>query len=147
MGARTFAMSIGIIYLILGVLGFIPAMRVPPAIDSPSLVIGAGYGYLFGLFAVNVLHNLVHLVVGAMGIYAYNSYASSRKFAQSLAIFFGIITVMGLIPLLRTTFGLMPLFGHDIWLHGISAVVAGYFGWREEGTVSTHHVRETDRAA
>jgi hypothetical protein len=34
-----------------------------------------------------------------------------------VAVVYGILTVMGLIPALDTTFGLIPLYGHDVWLH------------------------------
>jgi hypothetical protein len=36
---------------------------------------------------------------------------------------------MGLLPQLDVTFGLAPLFGHDVWLHGVEAVAAGYIGF------------------
>jgi hypothetical protein len=39
---------------------------------------------------------------------------------------------MGFIPLLNTTFGLVPLYGHDLWLHAALAIVAAYFGFRSE---------------
>ena len=36
---------------------------------------------------------------------------------------------MGLIPGLNTTFGLIPIFGNDVWLHALTALIAAYFGW------------------
>jgi hypothetical protein len=33
-----------------------------------------GYGYLFGLFPVNLVHNLFHLLIGLLGIGAYFRY-------------------------------------------------------------------------
>ena len=39
------------------------------------------------------------------------------------------LTLMGLLPGLDTLFGLAPLFGHDVWLHGVEALAAGYVGW------------------
>jgi hypothetical protein len=36
---------------------------------------------------------------------------------------------MGLIPGLDTTFGLVPLFSHDVWLHVLLAGGAAYFGF------------------
>ena len=36
---------------------------------------------------------------------------------------------MGLIQVLSTTFGLIPLYGHDVWLHALLAIVAAYFGF------------------
>ena len=38
---------------------------------------------------------------------------------------------MGLIPVLNTTFGLVPLFGHDVWLHAGTAALAAYFGFSQ----------------
>jgi Domain of unknown function (DUF4383) len=47
---------------------------------------------------------------------------------------------MGLIPVLNTTFGFIPLFGHDIWLHALIAIGAAYFGFRSFArTESEHH--------
>ena len=42
---------------------------------------------------------------------------------------------MGLVPALRldTTFGLVPLYGNDIWLHALLAIGAGYFGFARRG--------------
>lgn len=37
--------------------------------------------------------------------------------------------MMGLIPGLDTTFGLVPLFGNDVWLHILLAAPAAYFGF------------------
>jgi hypothetical protein len=49
--------------------------------------------------------------------------------------------VMGLTPVLNTTFGLITLYGHDVWLHALLAIIAAYFGWAPAhqvgGTVST----------
>jgi hypothetical protein len=45
-----------------------------------------------------------------------------------VAVIYGILTVMRLIPVLDTTFGLIPLYGHDVWLHALLAIVAAHFG-------------------
>jgi hypothetical protein len=46
-----------------------------------------------------------------------------------MAIVFALLAIMGLIPGLNTLFGLAPLYSHDIWLHALSALLAGYFGY------------------
>ena len=33
------------------------------------------------------------------------------------------------LPPVETLFGLTPLFGNNIWLHALLAIVGGYFGW------------------
>jgi hypothetical protein len=84
---------------------------------------------LLGLFPVNILHTLVHLLLGIWGIIAYRSFSGSRVYAKSLAVVYGLLAIMGLIPGLNTTFGLIPLFSHDIWLHALTALAAAYFGF------------------
>jgi hypothetical protein len=37
--------------------------------------------------------------------------------------------LMGMIPALRTGFGLWPLYSHDIWLHGLEAMIGIYLGF------------------
>ena len=126
---RYFALILGIVYLIVGVLGFFPAALQPLGPAAPNLAVDAGYGRLLGLFPVNILHNVVHLGVGLWGLLAYRSLGGSIGFARGLAIFYGLLAVMGLIGSLNTTFGLIPIFGHDVWLHAGTALVAAYFGF------------------
>lgn len=54
-----------------------------------------------------------------------------RRFAQSLTVIYGILAVMGLIPILKTTSGLIPLFGYDVWLHALTAAAVSYFGFSQ----------------
>lgn len=129
MRARYFALIAGIVYLVVGIIGFIPGLTTAPGAGAPSIAVPTSYGYVFGLFPVNILHNVVHLLIGLWGILAYRSFGASRGFSRSVAIIYGVLTIMGLIPGLDTVFGLVPLFGNDIWLHAITAIVAAYFGW------------------
>ena len=130
MSTRTFALIAGIVYVLIGLLGFVPGLRHIPTVAAPGLAIESGYGYLLGLFPINVLHNFVHLGVGIWGLAASPSIPGSRNFARGLTIFYGLLTVLGLFPVTNTLFGLAPIFGHDIWLHALTAVIAAYFGWR-----------------
>jgi hypothetical protein len=73
MEIRYFALIIGIIYVLVGLLGFIPGARHPAPPGAPDLALEASYGYLLGLFPINLLHNLVHLGVGIWGLAAYTN--------------------------------------------------------------------------
>lgn len=130
-----FALIIGIVYLIAGVSGFVPTLLRPVPDTAPPIAITAFYGVALGLFPVNFLHSLVHLAVGAWGIAASRSTrGGARAFAKTLAVFYGVLAVMGLIPTLNTVFGLIPLHGHDVWLHAGTAAIAVYFGWVHTAT-------------
>ena len=125
---RTFALIFGIVYMLVGVLGFIPGLAQHHA-DMPAITIDSFYGKLLGLFPINVLHNVVHMAIGAWGILASRSISASRLFGKGLAIFYGLLVILGLIPATNTLFGLVPIYGHDVWLHGLTALVAAYFGF------------------
>jgi hypothetical protein len=129
MTVRTFALALGILYLALGVLGFAPPLWTPISNTAPPLSITAFHGYLFGLFAVNFFLNLVHMATGAWGIAASRGAGGSRAYAKTVAVIYGLFAVMGLMPELNTLFGLMPLYGNDVWLHAGTALAAAFFGW------------------
>lgn len=138
MAIRYFALAFGIVFLLIGIAGFVPGFVTgpQPATDAPADAEMAGN--LFGLFPVNPLHNIVHIVFGIWGIVAYRSLSGARLYARVVAVVYAILAVMGLIPMLQTLFGLVPLYGHDVWLHALLAVIAAYFGWgaRAEQEVS-----------
>lgn len=129
MQTRYFVLVFGSVYALVGLLGFLPGLTQAPSADAPRLSFDLAYGYLLGLFPINLLHNLVHLAVGIGGILAYQTFSAARGYARILAAAFGLLTIMGLIPELNTTFGLIPLFGHDVWLHALTALISAYFGF------------------
>jgi hypothetical protein len=131
MKTSTFALIFGLAYFAAGLLGLVPVMLVPPPADAPPTTFAVLYGYLFGLFPVNILHSLAHIGVGIWGIAASKESASSARYARVLAILFGVLAVLGLLPATSTLFGIMPIQSGDVWLHGVSAVIAAYFGWRQ----------------
>lgn len=130
MSVRAFALVYGIVFLLIGICGFVPAfLKQPAGHEGHALTVNAFEGYLFGLFHVNVLHSLVHVLFGVMGLAMSRRFDSARLYARIIAIAYGILAVMGLIPGLNTLFGLLPLHGHDVWLHLVLAAAAAYFGW------------------
>lgn len=130
---RLYALGIGAAFILAGVGGMLPLVTTPPEATAPDLLLSANYGYLLGLFPVNLLHNLFHFVTGVLGVWAGRQEGTARYYCQGLALVLGVFTVMGLLPSVSTLFGLMPLFGHDVWLHGLEAALAAYLGffWRE----------------
>ena len=134
---RSFALIIGIVYLLVGIMGFIPSFVSPP--NGPDLAVDANHGRLLGLFPINLTHNIVHLAIGLWGLASYRSFSGSVGFARGLAVLYAGLAVMGLIPGLKTMFGLAPLHGNDVWLHAGTAALAAYFGWAAARSDATTH--------
>ncbi|HEX4738373.1 MAG TPA: DUF4383 domain-containing protein [Allosphingosinicella sp.] len=132
MNTRTFAMIFGVVFLIVGVLGFIPGVTPMGGMNMDAdtqVKMTSMFGYELKLFPVNVLHDIVHILFGIWGLLAARSLGNARMYFRGVAIIYAVLTVMGLIPALQTTFGLIPLYGKDVWLHALLAIVAAYFGW------------------
>ena len=140
MSTRTFAMIFGIVFLIVGVAGFIPSLTPMPGMtmDADSQVkMTSFFGYELKLFPVNVLHDVVHILFGLWGLLAARSLSGARTYFRGVAIIYAVLTVMGFIPPLNTTFGFIPLYSNDIWLHALLAIVAAYFGWMNRDSAGT----------
>ena len=129
MSTRTFALLFGIAFLAIGVAGFLPGSTTAPHAGHPDLTVTANYGQVFGLFPVNILHNIVHILFGLWGLLSYKSLGAAKGYAKGVAMAYAVLTVAGFVPGLDTMFGLVPLYGNDIWLHALLALVAAYFGW------------------
>lgn len=129
MRVQRFAFVFGLVFLIVGIAGFVPGLTVGH--EHPDVTMTQGLGLIFGLFPVNVLHNLVHLLFGVWGLAAARGPGGAILYAKIVAVAYALLAVMGLIPAaqLYTTFGLIPLYGHDVWLHLLLAAVAAYFGF------------------
>lgn len=129
MNTRQFALVAGILYLLVAIAGFLPDLIQPLAADSPHTNIHLLEGRLFGYLPVNITHTLVHLGTGLWGTVAARSERGAVSYARSLAVIFAVLAIMGLFPTLNVAFGLLPLYGHGIWLHAGTALAAGYFGY------------------
>lgn len=119
MNVQRIAMIFGIVFILVAVLGFFQAGMSMEADNelAPKLL---------GLFPVNVLHNLVHLAFGIWGIAASRSFPGARAYCRIGGAIYLVLAVLGFIT--PTTFGLIPIGGHDIWLHavlGLALLIAG----------------------
>jgi len=112
---KNLAIIFGVVFVVLGILGFIPAF-------TPS-------GMLFGAFAVNPLHNAVYLISGAVALaVGLSSERASIVYFQVFGIIYAIVAVLGFAR------GNMPLMGMannyaDAVLHLVIAIVALYIGF------------------
>ena len=127
MAIGTLAAVFGLVFLLVGVLGFFAA---PPPADALPLTMDHGHGMALGLFPVNTLHNVVHLLFGILGLMASRGMLmSARAFFQMLAVAYALLALLGMVPATQTAFGLIPIYGNDVWLHALIAVAAGIIGF------------------
>ena len=126
---KTLALIFGVVFLAIGVAGFFVLNPAGPGSTGGNLTMNHGEGVLLGLFPVNTLHNAAHVLFGLWGLAASRTVGSARGYFRGVAIGYGLLTILGLIPQTNTFFGLIPLHGNDVWLHAGLALVAAYFGF------------------
>lgn len=142
MSLKYFSLICGVVLMVVGVAGFFPAMLGELPEDAPALAITYGSGVLWGLFPVNIMANLFHTLIGVWGATCFGSTYAARSFARSCAVIMAVLAISGFVPLLNTVFGLMPVHGNNIWLHGLVAVSGAWFGY---ASPASELVRKADR--
>lgn len=124
-----YALITGIFLIGFGILGFIPSLQHPINVVENHEGVEVQLGYLFGLFPVNAAENGVYIIAGILGLVGAIGLGGSRVYGRGLAAFFGLLAAFGSLPGFDTTFGLIPVFGYDVWLHTALAVISFYFGF------------------
>lgn len=104
----------GIVLLVVGVLGFVPGITTDMM--------------LLGIFHVDMLHNIIHIVSGLAAIAAAWGMYSSRLYFQVFGVIYGLVAVVGLVQG-DTVLGLIGINMADNVLHVVIAAVALYAGF------------------
>ena len=118
---QRFAQVLGAVYLLVGIVGFVP----PLLVGSVPGALGPFTGFLLGLFAVNWFHSLAHLAIGAAGLAVHRSFSGSKAYALALGIAYAALFLLGILSgEVATLGGLLPLNGIDDVLHVLTALVA-----------------------
>jgi hypothetical protein len=123
------AALVGAVFLLIGVLGFIPGITT--GYDEMGFAGPDSMALLFGVFAVSVLHNLVHLLFGVLGLVAACAGALARAFLVVGGGVYILLSVYGL-PIDRATAAnFLPVNPADNWLHlglGLGMIGLGVLG-------------------
>lgn len=120
------AMAVGAVFLLVGVLGFIPGITT----DYDSLE-WAGHhseAQLLGLFNVSILHNLVHLLFGIVGLIAGRTPGAARAFLIGGGAIYLVLWLYGLLIDFGSDANFLPLDTADNWLHfglGVGMIALG----------------------
>jgi hypothetical protein len=121
-------MVFGVVFLLLSIVGFISPGGMAMTVDPP--------GMLLGMFPVNMLHNVVHLLFGIWGLAASRSWSGAKSYAQIGGVIYLILALCGYFA--PNGFNLVPLGGNDIWLHALLGVILAAVGFTAKAeTVTT----------
>ena len=115
------AMVFGVVFLLVGILGFLTDNGMDMNADPETS------GKVLGLFPVNLLHNVVHLLFGVWGLVAARSFAASRTYGRVGAAVYALLVVLAFVS--PDGFGFVPIGGNAIWLHAVLALGFAYIGF------------------
>ena len=121
------ALVFGIVFLLVGILGLVSSGGMEMGADPAP-------GMLLGMFGVNLLHNIVHLLFGVWGLVASRSFAGAKMYAQTVGVIYIVLAVLGFVS--PTGFGLIPIGGNDIWLHAVIGIVLAGVGFTAKDTAA-----------
>jgi hypothetical protein len=125
----TFAQVVGAVFLVVGVLGFIPGIT-----THYGQMAFAGHqsgAQLLGIFQVSVLHNLVHLAFGVAGLAMGRRAHSAFTYLVGGGVIYLVLWVYGLLVGQHADANFVPLDNADDWLHlvlGAGMVLLGFVG-------------------
>ncbi len=92
-------------------------------------IIGFFNNPIFGLFAVDTTHNIVHIVTGVLSLIGTSGdLESSKMYAKSLGIFYVLLVIMGIF-MPDKVLGVMTINTADIFLHLFFAAGFLYVGF------------------
>ena len=122
---KTAANLFGIVFLLIGILGFVPA--VTPA-----------NGMLLGIFHVNTAHIFVHLASGVVFLLCgMAGVGASRTFFRIFGVIYAVVALLGFYYRDNAILGLIANNIADIWLHVVLAVAMLYLGFGASGGRAT----------
>jgi len=132
---RLVATVFGAVYLLVGLLGF--------AVTGGISFFATEGGLLLGLFAVNPLHNVAHLLIGAALLIAGLSSVSAAKTVNTtIGAVYLLLGIVGFF-IASTALNILALNTPDHFLHLASAIVLLGAGLATDKVVNRTH----DRAA
>jgi hypothetical protein len=140
------AMGIGAVFLLVGVLGFIPGIT-----TNYAAMTFAGHesgAMLLGVFQVSVLHNIVHLLFGVAGIAMARTDRMARVFLLGGGAVYLLLWIYGLVVDMSASANFVPFNSADNWLHLILGVgMIGLGLWLGRDAVETGAVTKKESAA
>lgn len=123
--AQSLAMLLGVVFLLVGVAGFIPGITQ----DYNELTNFGGEGAkLLGIFGINIIENIVHLAFGLVGLAMARTHLGARTFLTGGGVVYLVIWIYGILIDLDSDANFIGVNDAGNWLHlalGVTMVVLG----------------------
>jgi hypothetical protein len=122
---------VAVVFLLVGVLGFIPGIT-----TNFGDMTFAGHhsdAQLLGVFQVSVLHNIVHLLFGVVGLAMARTADQARLYLIGGGAIYLVLWLYGLVVGQDSGANFVPLNSADDWLHlvlGIGMIGLGFLTTR-----------------
>jgi len=112
---ETLALVFGAVYLVVGIIGFFWT-------GFANFAGNSRHDMILGIFMVNPLHNIAHILVGVLGLALGRTLAGARTYGWTLAVLYAALFVYGLIAVGKS-WDFLNINGADNVLHILTAAV------------------------
>ncbi len=123
---RLAALIVGVVFLLVGVGGFIPGLTTN--FDDMTFASHDSGSELLGIFQVNILHSIVHLLFGIVGIAASRTSPGSKSFLIGGGVIYLVLWIYGLVVDHDSSANFVAIDDADNWLHlglGVGMIALG----------------------
>jgi arginine exporter protein ArgO len=114
------AAAVGAVFLLVGILGFVPG--VTTNYDQLTFAGHESGALLLGVFAVSILHNLVHAAFGIAGLVLARTRSGAKNYLIVGGAVYAVLWLYGLLIDHGSAANFVPVNGADNWLHLVLAV-------------------------
>ncbi len=131
MATRLFNLFIGCVFLFFGISGAVPSLvsHFPAQVGLPENHLIGMSGMLFSWLPVNTVHNVLYILLGLGACLSAFWFPLARIYCVALFWLALQFMVLGFLPWgINDLWGFMPLFGWNIMIHTVTAIMAWYFG-------------------
>src|SRR3954465_15690063 len=123
---QTAALAVAVVFLLVGVLGFIPGVTT----DYSSMTFAGHHSgaKLLGVFQVSILHNIVHLLFGLAGLALARTVSGARLYLVGGGAVYLVLWLYGMVVGQDPAANFVPLTPADDWLHlflGLGMIALG----------------------